>query len=503
MPERHVDVDGRRLEVEEPEAGTSLAAALLAKGVTRFRTSASGEGRGPLCGMGTCFECRVTLDGEAHRRACAEVPPAVSAPDFEPELKTAVAVVGAGPAGIAAACRAAEAGASVVLLDEGFAPGGQIWRHRRTGELPGGARRWLDRLARSGARVLDATAVVDVAPGPVLLAERRGRPLRLTAERLVIATGARELFLPFPGWTLPNVHGVGGIQALLKSGASFRDKRVVLAGSGPLLLPVAALLARNGARLVFVAEQAPASSVLRFATGLWRQPVKLLDAIRYRAGTLGVPYRFGTWVTAASGDGRVQEVTLTDGASTFSMAADHLGCSFGLVPNLELARLLGCVVEEGVVRVSEDQETGVPGVYAGGEATGIGGVERALLEGQIAGLAAAGHAGEAGALRRRRDRARTFTTALASAFRPRAELRALALDKTILCRCEDVTKGSLDPAWGTRAAKLYTRAGMGPCQGRVCGPALEFLYGWQADTVRPPLKPVSVGTLAGRVGDNR
>jgi len=422
---------------------------------------------------------------------------------LERDLAVDVAIVGAGPAGIAAACRAAESGASVALLDEGSAPGGQTWRGSGRDAGPATARRWLARLARSGARTIAGAAIVDADPAGALLAEVAGRPLAVGWRRLVIATGARERFLPFPGWTLPNVLGAGAAQALLKSGWEVRGRRVAVAGTGPLLLPVAALLARRGARLLLVAEQAPPEDVARFARGLWRRPAKLAAAARLRAGFRGAPYRTGTWVTAAAGDGRLEEVAWSDGAREGRLACEILCCAYGLVGNLELPRLLGCPIAEGAVDVDGDQRTAVPGVYCAGEPTGIAGVEQALVEGEIAGLAAAGRASgpEAGGLHRRRDRGRAWGAALAAAFRLRPEVLRLARPETIVCRCEDVRLADLDPAWSPRQARLTTRAGMGPCQGRVCGPALAALFSrpeWEEAAVRPPLKPVAVGSLLAR-----
>lgn len=582
-------LDGREVAVEP---GTTVAAALWRAGIFGCRVSVAGEPRGPVCGMGICFECRVTIDGVAHRRAClvacapgmvietgaaagvaaggaarsgaaadpgvmggaqavapaggggeiagawlaGEAGAASGSTVWMRPIRADVAVVGAGPAGMAAACRAAEAGASVVLIDEAAAPGGQVWRRtvhgggRQEGVSaagdrgPGGlaaaapgrlARRWLERLAASDVRRVDGAVVLDALAGPTLLLEQAGRAVRVEARRVVIATGARERFLPFPGWTLPNVVGVGGAQAMLKSGAGVGGRKVVVAGSGPLLLPVAAALARAGARILLVAEQAPAGAVARFAASLWRRPRLLAQAARYRAAFWRAPYRRGTWVSAAHAGGAPPAVcaaTLTDGRRTWREPCDLLACAYGLVPNLRLARLFGCALggsgSRRVVRVDACQQTSVPGIYCAGEPTGIGGLELALLTGQIAGLAAAGgtsHAAGAhafGLLQRRRDRGLPYVAALDRAFQPRPQLQRLAAPDTIVCRCEDVPLGRLDPAWGRRQAKLYTRTGMGPCQGRVCGAALELLLGWdEPDVVRAPLEPVTLGVLAAPGGD--
>ncbi len=413
-------------------------------------------------------------------------------------LKTEVTVVGAGPAGIAAACRAAESGARVLLLDENPRAGGQIWRGTRRGRGQAGARRWLARLSDSSARLLDTTAVVDTDGDGGLLVERRGEALVVEGERLIVASGARELFLPFPGWTLPNVLGVGGGQALLKSGVSFRGRKIVIAGSGPLLLPVAAALATSGAHLRLVAEQAPAHRVHGFALSCWRYPGKLIEATRYRAAFLATAYRTGVWAVAARGDDRVEEVVLTDGHRSWTEPCDYLLASYGLVPNLELPRLLGCAVDNDRVTVDDHQLTTVDDVYCAGEPTGIGGLELALVEGEIAGLAAAGRDREETALAGRRRRLERFAAALAHAFAPRQELAERVEVDTTICRCEDVAWKQLHPAGSFRQATLATRVGMGPCQGRVCGPALALLRGWEADRVRPPLRVSTLGVLASR-----
>jgi NADPH-dependent 2,4-dienoyl-CoA reductase/sulfur reductase-like enzyme len=408
-------------------------------------------------------------------------------------------IVGGGPAGIAAACRVAEAGRRAILLDEGLGPGGQIWRPSVWGPRSSNAQRWISRLEASSAVVHRSTSVFDArrdaAGGFVVSAECEGRPLEVSGRALILATGARERFLPFPGWTLPNVVGVGGAQALLKAGTVFSGRRVVIAGSGPLLLPVAASLAKAGAHVALVAEQAAPSRVRRFAMSLWRRPATLLQAAVFRGAFITTRYSTGTWVVSARGDAAVREVTVTDGATTRDLACDVLCVAFGLVPNVELARLLGCEAEHGVVSVDSTQATSVADVYSAGETTGIGGVDLSIIEGEIAGLAAAGKPVPQ-RLVSRGARLRRDASMLESAFALRAELRALAQPETVVCRCEDVRLRDLKSQWTARQAKLYARAGMGPCQGRVCGPALEFLMGWRPDSVRPPAQPVRLGSFA-------
>jgi NADPH-dependent 2,4-dienoyl-CoA reductase/sulfur reductase-like enzyme len=408
-----------------------------------------------------------------------------------------VIVVGGGPAGIAAATAAADRNKTVALVDEGVAPGGQIWREGIHAKPIRAAEIRKARLAASSVQRIWSTSIVDVKrdrDGFVLLAEGEREPMVLRARAIVIATGARERFLPFPGWTLPNVVGVGGVQALLKAGMSVRGKRIVIAGSGPLLLPVAASLAKAGARLGIVAEQAPLASLARYAASLWRSPGLLAQAAQLRASFLGTRYATGTWVTRAEGEARVERVTITDGAKTSTHDCDVLCVAFGLTPNVELARLLGCEIRRGSVVVDEAQQTSIPDVFCAGEPTGIGGVDLALVEGEIAGAASGGGTVTA-AQRSRRSRLRAYATRLDASFALRDALRTLATSETLVCRCEDVRLDALVPTWSSRQAKLYTRAGMGACQGRICGAALEFVFGWSSDSVRPPILPARVSSL--------
>lgn len=415
----------------------------------------------------------------------------------------AVVVVGAGPAGLAAAAAAGEAlGAGrVALLDDNAAPGGQIWRRGLAGP-PAAARTAAARAAAAGVVCEPGCAVVDahVLPGGgfLLLGERAGAAIACRAGSLVLATGAIERFLPFPGWTLPGVYGAGGLQALSKSGFEVRGKRVLVAGSGPLLLAVAAALRRAGARVLAIAEQAPRRAVMRFAAGLARHPAKLAQACGLGLSLLPVRQLYGAWPLRAEGEGRLERVVLARGGGRQeTFACDYLACGFGLLPSLQLPRLLGCAVrEDGRLEAGELLETSVAGVFAAGESLGIGGLARAAIDGRVAGLAAAGRADAARALLPRRRAEQRFALALAAAYQLREELLDLPHDRTVVCRCEDVAWGEIRRCPAGRDAKLKTRAGMGPCQGRICGGALEFLAGHRADAVRPPLFPVSCGVLA-------
>jgi NADPH-dependent 2,4-dienoyl-CoA reductase/sulfur reductase-like enzyme len=406
-----------------------------------------------------------------------------------------VLIVGAGPAGVAAAVAASGRGKSVTVVDDNPALGGQIWRGGERKPPSRTAASWFDRIRAARFESLVGTQILGPLGPGLLLAESNGEAIELRYGRVIVATGTRELFLPFPGWTLPNVMGAGGLQAMVKSGLPVDGKRVVVAGSGPLLLAVASYLKSRGATVRLAAEQAPFARVARFALGLWREPRKLAQAVALRAS---VRLKTGCWVIAAEGTNQLEAVTVTNGERTWREPCDYLACGFGLVPNVELPASLGCALNRGAVTVDALQRTTVAEVFAAGEVAGIGGLDQSLVEGEIAGLAAVGDDAAARFLFPRRDRARRFARRLEHSFTLRDELRQLPHAETIVCRCEDVPHAALTPHRSWTEAKLQTRCGMGPCQGRVCGAAAEVLYGWTRTSIRPPVFPTALGHLAGR-----
>ncbi|MBA5638954.1 FAD-dependent oxidoreductase [Duganella sp. LX20W] len=412
-----------------------------------------------------------------------------------------VLVIGAGPAGLAAAHAAAAHGISVGVVDDNPQAGGQIWRGGPAQQADARARDLWHTLANApNVTLLHQCRVVCPLDGKLLLAQTPAGAIELRYEKLVIATGARELLLPFPGWTLPGVTGAGGLQALAKGGYPVAGKRVIVAGSGPLLLASAATLQQQGAQIAAIIEQAAWPRLARFALGLLATPSKVTQALQLACRLRDVPYLRDSYVLSAHGGDTLQSVRLQRGGRTEQWDCDLLACGYGLLPNVELALALGCAVdgqgmEPPTVQVDPWQRTSVPDVLCAGEGTGVGGVDLALAEGRIAGLAAAGHTREAPALFAERARWRKFAARLARAFAPRPELARLADDDTVVCRCEDVRHGELRPHTSWRSAKLHTRCGMGPCQGRVCGGATGLLYGWRPDAVRVPLSPARISSF--------
>jgi D-hydroxyproline dehydrogenase subunit alpha len=408
-----------------------------------------------------------------------------------------VLVVGGGPAGIAAAVRAAQCGVRVAIVDDNAALGGQIWRGASDEAGSNGPSEWFSRLKQSSVTVLCGKRVFAQPEPGVLLAEGANDFIELRYKNLILATGARERFLPFPGWTLPNVLGAGGLQAMVKGGLSIRGKRVVVAGTGPLLLAVAAYLRKQGAVVPMICEQVSWSSLAEFSLSLISHPKKISQSVQLRRELAGIPVAANCWPTKAHGRQNLESVTVSRNGKSEQIDCDYLACGFHLVPNTELPQLLGCRLDSGYVQVDRNQQTTVDAVFCAGEPTSIGGVELSLVEGEIAGLAAAGRPEKARELFSVRERARQFARMLDRTFRLRPELRNLPAANTIICRCEDVLYSQLQQHSNWRSAKLHTRCGMGACQGRVCGPAVQFLFRWNPDSVRPPVFPVRVGSLAG------
>lgn len=406
-----------------------------------------------------------------------------------------VIVIGAGPAGLAAAGAAAAHGASVAIVDDNPHSGGQIWRGGAASQQDARARQlWRELESRQVPLFLQARVLYAPEPGKLLVQTPRQAQV-LAYRRLILATGARELLLPFPGWTLPGVSGAGGLQALAKGGYPVQGKRVVVAGSGPLLLAVAATLLDKGAHVSAIVEQAGGMQLARFAVGLFATPEKLKQAMQLGRRLRNVPYYRNSYIGAAHGGEMLESVSVRHRGRDERWPCDLLACGYGLLPNIELAASLGCELHGQAVRTDEWQQSSQPNIFCAGESTGIGGVDLALAEGRIAGLAAMDRLNEASRHFAERARWRRFAARLERGFVLRPELRALAADDTIICRCEDVRHGELKEHRSWRSAKLHTRCGMGPCQGRICGGATGLLYGWRPDSVRVPVVPARVDSI--------
>mgnify|MGYP000329898497 CR=1 FL=1 len=292
--------------------------------------------------------------------------------------------------------------------------------------------------------------------------------------------------------TLPGVTGAGGLQALIKGGLPVSGERIVIAGSGPLLLASAATAKKNGANVVRIAEQAGRRAVSGFSLGLWRWPNKALQAVTLASGA----YRLASHVIEALGSDRLEAVRVQIGSRIEDIACDRLACGFSLVPNTEIGSAFGCEVRNRAIAVDEWQATSLTDHYAAGECTGFGGSELARVEGKIAGLVAVGKQDEARLQWPERQRWQRFADRLNQAFALDPALKTLAKADTLVCRCEDVPYAELANHSSWNSAKLNTRCGMGACQGRICATAAHSLFGWEPPHLRPPFSPARIATLA-------
>jgi NADPH-dependent 2,4-dienoyl-CoA reductase/sulfur reductase-like enzyme len=439
-----------------------------------------------------------------------------------------VAILGAGPAGLAAAQAALACGAAVVVLDEGERVGGQFWRHHETltdARLQHQWRRFerlRDALDRATVYTNASAWHVETNEGIRIHAligpaDASGRgALKVEADALVIATGAHDRALPVPGWTLPGVTTAGAAQALAKRDGVTLGRRTVVAGAGPFLLPVASSIALAGGSVVEVVEAAAGGTIAR---GWARAPWRLLG-VASKAGELGgyalglarhrTPYRLGQAVTRIHGERAVVAVTVQRidvdwrpvPGTKRTVECDAVALGHGFTPRLEAAIQAGCAISPSrFVVVDGRQATSVPGVFAAGEVTGIAGADAAMAEGAIGGFAAAG--GEPGdprirpALRARR-RMHAFAARLAT-HDIRPGWTSWLDDDTIVCRCESVTRARIAEysAASSRGLRLATRAGLGACQGRTCGRSVEALVAASVDfDPRPVLSSIRIGELA-------
>lgn len=547
--------------------GETIAAALAAGGIKEMRHTRGGERRGLYCGMGACFDCLVTVDGRTSQRACltkvgdgqqvrstqpAGTPedplrPLAPAPAGEPaRLQVDVLVVGAGPAGLSAALAARQAGATVLVLDERIESGGQFYKplapsHRSATPAD---RQFAQGLAleqevRAAGVAVSQGAQVWAAFSPREVAALvDGRAHVIECRQLVIAPGAYERPVPFPGWTLPGVMTTGAGQTLARAYRVAPGRRVVIAGNGPLNLQLAAELLAGGAEVVAVLESAARPSLRQ-----WREllsaartaPDLLRDGWRYlrQLRAHRVPVLWEHTVVAAEGDTtasqqglRSVQIAKVDAqgnalpATARRLDADTLCLGYGFIPSTELARMLGCAHRLAARHLGhlatvtlEDGATSLPGVYVVGDGADLGGSRVALARGTLAGTAAARNLGlvapepvEAVA---RLKRAECFQQALWSLYAPPPVTLASVPDDTLLCRCEEITFGSvreqIRAGSDTLAAlKRNTRLGMGRCQARYCaataGRLLTEITGRAPEVEqylapRPPAKPVPAGAL--------
>lgn len=534
--------EGREIAARE---GQSLAAALTQAGVRAFRETAKDAERGIFCGMGVCQDCLVNVDGTPNRRACMtpvesdiSVSRQVALPTFVDGAKTAVGealqlspdvlIVGGGAAGLSAAISAAQAGAEVVLLDERKVAGGQYYKQASDGTIldqqqDDGAQ-LVARAKESGAQLISGVELWGAFDGLLFLGHRDGTPLIAKPKTAIIATGAYERPVTVPGWTLPGVMTTGAAQTLWRSYQTLPGKRIAVCGSGPLNVQVALELAKGGAEIVYLAERAPAAitkpvTALTMAVAdprLTMQGLGMLAGLRQHR----IKVHNSSELAAIVQDGDSLAATFITSGRQETVHVDALCMNAGFEPQNETLRLLGARMTYdpamGHLRCekSAHMETSVPGLYAIGDCTGLGGAPAARIEGEIAGTSAAvatghGEASDLSAKHRKLAKHRRFQAKLWALYDIAPRDTAPLPDETTICRCEELTLGDIRAGLATTpghvgSLKRATRVGMGRCQGRYCGPiaarmvsdatgkAIEDLSFFAP---RVPIKPVAISAI--------
>jgi D-hydroxyproline dehydrogenase subunit alpha len=456
-------------------------------------------------------------------------------------------IVGGGPAGMNAAIEARRAGVkSVCILDEGVAPGGQIFRrygpgfsvidaHAAGHEYEDG-QALIEEARTSGAEIRSSTVVWGIWDKRIAYVSDDTKSGTIDAKAIVIATGARDRPVAFSGWTLPGVFTAGAAKTLVAIQRVLPGKRILMAGSGPLALAFSAQLREYGANIVEVVEAAPRPRPLALARlAIDGDPAILRDAAKYRAQLFfgRVPFSYSTIIARVEGHGEVERAVVAKvdrgwrilPGNERTIDVDTVLLGYGLESSSELSRLVGCQQHfsrnfGGWLPVKDDcMRTSVPGVFAAGDGSGVGGAKHAVEEGRIAGIMAARDLGvitESEAARRavkpfgRLRRMKRFLKTLNEIYAVGPGLYELATPDTIICRCEERTAAELDATIGDdigdpNLLRALSRIGMGRCQGRNCsshvaaaiarrtGRAVEEIA---PGTVRPPVKPVSVAAIA-------
>ncbi|MBB4123344.1 FAD-dependent oxidoreductase [Martelella radicis] len=539
------------------ESGSSVAAALTAWGCHGFSRDVKGNGRGLFCGMGTCHDCLVTIDGRVSQRACMrraeegmaitlqEPRPRIESPAIAdlaplpeaiPSVETDLMIVGAGPGGLAAAEIAAKSGLSVTIVDERHAAGGQFFKQPANA----GARKALagDRQAADGAELIARVAEAGVNIHHETLVwggfheEDRRTVLSCLgpdgafyckARAIIIATGAHERPPAVSGWTLPGAMTVGAAQTLLRSYGTLSGRSIVIAGNGPLNFQVALEIIRAGGKVAAIIEEAASP---------FTQPMAGLDLVRSDralaiAGTAqlarlqaaGVKIHWKSRIARIEGSGGVETVTLEGPRGRKTIPADTVLIGGSFTSSNELPRLLGCAhsTRNGALETVTDDtgKTSLPHIHVIGEAARFGGAFVAMSEGRIAAASLIRQLGgdttaDTATETRKLARHRRFQKALWLLFAPVCHADTAPEYDTIICRCEGVSfkrlhdlveRGVSDIA----SLKRLTRAGMGRCQSRYCGRALAEI----ANGAKPassetssflapqmPLRPVPLSALA-------
>jgi NADPH-dependent 2,4-dienoyl-CoA reductase/sulfur reductase-like enzyme len=448
-------------------------------------------------------------------------------------------VVGGGPAGLATAATAAHSGVDCLLLDEQASPGGQVYRSVQTipeqrAKLLGPdyqcGRELVTQFKQSGAKYLPRTALWNLSGAREVGILRDGHASLIRAKRVVIASGAMERPVPFPGWTLPGVMPAGAGQILLKSSGLVPNDGLVIAGSGPLLLLLAWQYLQAGVTIAAILDMTPPGNFWRALPHLPRALLAhhyIIKGLRYQLQLklAGVPFFKGVTGLRAIGSDAIEAVEFDHRNTKKRLATSLLLSHFGVIPDSHLTRCAGCDHRWDAAQlcwrpvIDKWGNSSLGGIAIAGDGAGIGGAVAARHAGRLAGLESA-HALDRMSARQRDEaglkdrrwldadlRVRPFLEAM---FTPPSALLDEPDDATLICRCEEVGAGEIRNAiraghHDTNQVKFFTRCGMGPCQGRQCNNAVSHLVAREMDVdmmaaggyrIRPPIRPLTIAQLA-------
>ena len=451
-----------------------------------------------------------------------------------------VIIVGAGPAGMSAAVVLSENGLQVLVVDEQPAPGGQIWRavetiaHTATGDILGAEYKsgaeLVQRFRACGAKYEPNTQMWKIEPGWTVFIKSNGVAEAVGARQVLLATGAQERPAPFPGWTLPGVLTVGAAQILLKTSRQIPAEPVWVVGSGPLPLLYMAQLIRAGGKVAGWLDTTPPGGwrrALPWASSMVAEFKEVSKGLAWlheirRSGARRIK---GVKELRALGDGRLEQLQFRlKSGELCTVPASVLLSHEGVIPSIHITQSLGCKHSWSaqqrclVPDLDEWGETDQPGIFVAGDGAGIGGAKAACVRGELAAIGMAKRAGRMAAdavskhtdaLNRRLQTLLRLRPMLDSMYPPRESIYTPS-DETVVCRCEELTAGDIRKACaiaqpGVNQLKAFTRAGMGPCQGRQCGYTIASIVAAEQQKavedvgfyrIRPPLKPITLGELA-------
>jgi len=457
-----------------------------------------------------------------------------------------VVIVGSGFSGIAAANRLIGNGLSILLVDENLHIGGQLLRklpeklgldkNYRPDYVKRIGNGFIEGIKSGEIDILNNSSVIGIYDNKEILIEIEKERIRsIDFDAILFATGARERYLPFKGWTLPGVFSAGMAQVLMKSSGVLPSKNVVVGGSGLFLFSAAYEFIKNGAKVRAVMESTGVSGKIKLLPVLLHNFSKITEGIRYvgKIGLAGVPIKFNRRIIEARGRESLEEVVIgkTDSEGKIVIGSekivetDGFAYSYGFVPNVELPNLAGCKLSFDkdlggwIVNVNDNMESGISGVYCAGEVTGVGGALKSINEGLTASISILElfdkgneFKEEKKKLIKKRKHHLNFAKLFNSLYGIRKSEISEIPDETIICRCEDVKMGDIrkavkDGFTSPGALKISLRTGMGNCQGRTCGPLIYDIFSelflpednhFTIFSKRPPVKPVKIGVLVNR-----